>query len=127
MIVLEPLSLYEIKDEVPDIPGELVLGRASRKRTGTDVTIVTWGAMVPRVLEAADTLAADGVSCDVLDLITLTPWDVGRGARIGGPHRAGAGRAPGVPAQRLRRRGGGRRSASEASTCWTRPWPGSAA
>ena len=32
--------------------------------------------MVPRVLSAAETLAADGVSCDVLDLITLTPWDV---------------------------------------------------
>lgn len=32
--------------------------------------------MVPRVLQAAETLAADGISCDVLDLITLTPWDV---------------------------------------------------
>jgi len=53
-----------------------VLGQASRKRSGTDVTLVTWGAMVPRVLQAAETLAADGISCDVLDLITLTPWDV---------------------------------------------------
>jgi len=76
VIVMEPLSLYEAKDEVPDVPAELVLGRASRKRGGSDVTIVTWGAMVPRVLSAAETLADDGVSCDVLDLITLTPWDV---------------------------------------------------
>jgi acetoin:2,6-dichlorophenolindophenol oxidoreductase subunit beta len=66
VIVLEPLSLYEARDEVPDIPAELVLGRASRKRGGSD----------PRVLSAAETLADDGVSCDVLDLITLTPWDV---------------------------------------------------
>jgi pyruvate dehydrogenase E1 component beta subunit len=61
---------------VPDVPAELVLGRASRKRSGSDVTIVTWGAMVPRVLSAAEALEADGISCDVLDLITLTPWDV---------------------------------------------------
>lgn len=76
VIVMEPLSLYEARDEVPDVPDELVLGRASRKRSGSDVTIVTWGAMVPRVLSAAETLAADGTSCEVLDLITLTPWDV---------------------------------------------------
>ena len=75
VIVLEPLSLYEVKDEVPSVPGELVLGKASRKRSGSDVTVVTWGAMVPRVLEAAGTLTAGGVSCDVLDLITLSPWD----------------------------------------------------
>jgi len=75
VIVLEPLSLYEISGEVPDVPGELALGKASRKRSGSDVTVVTWGAMVPRVLEAAETLAAGGVSCDVLDLITLSPWD----------------------------------------------------
>lgn len=76
VIVLEPLSLYEASDEVPDAPADLVLGRASRKRSGSDVTIVTWGAMVPRVLSAAETLQAENVSCDVLDLITLTPWDV---------------------------------------------------
>lgn len=95
VIVLEPLSLYEARDEVPDVPDELVLGRASRKRGGSDVTIVTWGAMVPRVLSAAETLAADGVSCDVLDLITLTPWDVdavlesvGRTGRLVVAHQA---------------------------------------
>ncbi len=76
VIVMEPLSLYEVRAEVPDRPAGLVLGKADRKREGSDVTIVTWGATVPRVLAAAETLAADGVSCDVLDLITLTPWDV---------------------------------------------------
>jgi acetoin:2,6-dichlorophenolindophenol oxidoreductase subunit beta len=95
VIVMEPLSLYEAKDEVPDVPAELVLGRASRKRSGSDVTIVTWGAMVPRVLSAAETLADDGISCEVLDLITLTPWDVdavlesvGRTGRVVVAHQA---------------------------------------
>ncbi len=95
VIVMEPLSLYEAKDEVPDVPAELVLGRASRKRSGSDVTIITWGAMVLRVLSAAETLAAGGISCDVLDLITLTPWDVdavlesvGRTGRVVVAHQA---------------------------------------
>jgi acetoin:2,6-dichlorophenolindophenol oxidoreductase subunit beta len=76
VVVMEPLCLYEIQDEVPDTPEALVLGQASRKRAGSDVTIVTWGAMVPKVLSAADILATEGVTCDVFDLITLTPWDV---------------------------------------------------
>lgn len=76
VIVMEPLSLYEIRDEVPDVADDLVLGRAIRKRAGSDVTVVTWGAMVPRCLAAADTLASEEVSCDVLDLVTLYPWDV---------------------------------------------------
>lgn len=76
VIVLEPLSLYETKAEIPDQPDQLVLGQASHKRDGSDVTVVTWGAMVPRVLSAAETLAGLGISCDVLDLITLSPWDV---------------------------------------------------
>ena len=54
-------------------PGDdyvLPFGRAKRTREGDAITIVTWGAMVPRC-EAA----ADGVSADVIDLRTLMPWD----------------------------------------------------
>ena len=76
VLVVESLSLYEGHDEVPDRPPVYRLGTADLKRRGDDVTIVTWGAMVPRVLEAADTLGADGVHADVLDLLTLRPWDV---------------------------------------------------
>jgi pyruvate dehydrogenase E1 component beta subunit len=53
----------------------VTLGRADVKRRGDDATVVTWGAMVPRVLEAAEALAADGVEVDVIDLLTLSPWD----------------------------------------------------
>jgi len=54
-------------------PGDdyvLPFGRAKFTRRGGDITIVTWGAMVPRCEEAAD-----GVSADVIDLRTLMPWD----------------------------------------------------
>jgi 2-oxoisovalerate dehydrogenase E1 component len=57
-------------------PGDayvLEFGRAKRTRSGDKITIVTWGAMVPRC-EAA----AEGVSADVIDLRTLMPWDRGQ-------------------------------------------------
>lgn len=76
VIVQEALSLYESQGEVPDTAEELTLGKALRKRQGNDVTIVTWGAMVPRVMEAADALAADGIEAEVIDLISLVPWDL---------------------------------------------------
>jgi acetoin:2,6-dichlorophenolindophenol oxidoreductase subunit beta len=66
-----------LRGEVPeDRPTEQVLGQADVKRRGNDVTIVTWGAMVPRVLETAEALAGDGVAAEVVDLVTLWPWDV---------------------------------------------------
>ena len=54
-------------------PGDdyvLPFGRAKKTREGDDITIVTWGAMVPRCEEAAA-----GISADVIDLRTLVPWD----------------------------------------------------
>src|SRR3712207_9208769 len=48
----------------------LPFGRAKKTREGDKITIVTWGAMVPRC-EAA----AEGISADVIDLRTLNPWD----------------------------------------------------
>ena len=75
VLVIESLSLYERQDEVPDAPPAFRLGKADVKRRGDDVTIVTWGAMVPRVLEAAEALAAQGIHAEVIDLLSLRPWD----------------------------------------------------
>jgi acetoin:2,6-dichlorophenolindophenol oxidoreductase subunit beta len=75
VLVVESLSLYDGQGEVPDARPPYRLGEADLKRRGGDVTLVTWGAMVPRVLEAANALAAQGVQADVLDLLTLRPWD----------------------------------------------------
>lgn len=75
VILQEALSLYEESGEVPDTPEDWVLGKAAMKREGSDVTIVTWGAMVPRVMKAVETLASDGIDAEVIDLISLFPWD----------------------------------------------------
>ena len=75
VLILESLSLYETQGEVPDVAPEIRLGEVSIKRQGSDVTIVTWGAMVPRVLDAAKTLAADGINAEIVDLLGLSPWD----------------------------------------------------
>jgi 2-oxoisovalerate dehydrogenase E1 component beta subunit len=45
------------------------------RRGGTDVTIVTYGAMVTLALQAAEDVAADGMSAEVIDLRTIYPWD----------------------------------------------------
>ena len=75
VIVLEPLGLYEIAGEVPEIHVPQPVGPASLKRRGDDVTIVTWGRTVPLALEAAETLASEKISCEIVDLLSLMPWD----------------------------------------------------
>lgn len=75
VVVQECLSLYETSGEVPDEPEPIELGKALRKRAGGDVTIAAWGATVPIVMEAAESLAAEGIEADVLDLIWIYPWD----------------------------------------------------
>jgi pyruvate dehydrogenase E1 component beta subunit len=75
VIVVEPKVLYATKEDVPD--GEIVerLGEARVVRPGTDVTVCALGAMVPTATAAADSLAADGVSAEVIDLRSLVPLD----------------------------------------------------
>lgn len=75
VVVLEFLALFETTGNVPDDDDGLVIGKADLKRRGDDVTVVTWGAMVPHVLEAAAVLAKDDIECEVIDLLSLHPWD----------------------------------------------------
>ena len=75
VIVMEPLALYAERGDVPDERPHAALGTADVKRRGDDATVVTWGAMVPRTLEAAASLADDGIGVEVIDLLTLSPWD----------------------------------------------------
>ncbi|MEO8292396.1 MAG: alpha-ketoacid dehydrogenase subunit beta [Actinomycetota bacterium] len=76
-IFLEHKWIYRrIKEVVSEDPDFLVpIGKAEVKRAGDDVTIVTYGAMVHKALEAADTLAAKGISVEVVDLRTVYPID----------------------------------------------------
>jgi 2-oxoisovalerate dehydrogenase E1 component len=76
VIFLEHKKLYRsIKEPVPPGEYELEIGRARIARQGSDVTVVTWGAMVHAALTAAATLDAEGVSVEVVDLQTIVPLD----------------------------------------------------
>ncbi|HET6681591.1 MAG TPA: pyruvate dehydrogenase complex E1 component subunit beta [Gemmatimonadaceae bacterium] len=76
VIVLEGEMLYNTKGEVPDEEYLVPIGKADLKREGGDATIVTHGKMVLVAMQAADTLAKDGIHVDVVDLRTVRPMDV---------------------------------------------------
>jgi pyruvate/2-oxoglutarate/acetoin dehydrogenase E1 component len=75
VVFLEHKMLYFVKGDVPDGEGLERIGVAARRREGTDVTLVSYSLMAHRCLEAADLLAQRGISCEVLDLRTIRPWD----------------------------------------------------
>ena len=76
VVFFEPTRLYRaVKEDVADDGQALPLDRAFVLRDGTDLTLVTWGAMVRETLAAADNLAAEGVNAEVIDLATLKPLD----------------------------------------------------
>ncbi len=76
VIFCEHKALFATKGEVPDGEHVVPLGQARIARAGTDCTIVALAAMVPRALEAAERLAAEGgISAEVIDLRTLIPLD----------------------------------------------------
>jgi 2-oxoisovalerate dehydrogenase E1 component beta subunit len=74
---LEHKWIYRrIKEQVPEDPDFLVpIGAADVKREGSDVSIVTYGAMVHKALEAAEALAQRGISAEIVDLRTVYPYD----------------------------------------------------
>ncbi|MFQ5599651.1 MAG: alpha-ketoacid dehydrogenase subunit beta [Candidatus Krumholzibacteriia bacterium] len=76
VLYLEHKFLYRrIKEDVPEGDYVVPLGKATVRRPGRDLTIVTYGAIVHRCLEAAEKLAAQGVEAEVVDLRTLLPLD----------------------------------------------------
>ena len=75
VVFLEHKLLYPQKVETPDEVAPIPLGSARTRREGTDLTILTWARQVNFSLEAAETLAADGVSAEVIDLRSLVPLD----------------------------------------------------
>lgn len=75
VLIFEHGGLYNASGELPPEPGAVDIDRAEVRRTGPDVTLITYGGTLPTVLEAADLLAAEGVEAEVLDLRTLRPLD----------------------------------------------------
>lgn len=77
VLFFEPKRIYRLhKEEVIDDGEELPLDMCFELREGTDITLVTWGSMVKETLEAADKLAEQGISAEVIDVATISPIDM---------------------------------------------------
>ena len=75
VIFVENKSLYAKKGEMPDTPPVVEIGKANVVRPGKDVTLVTYGAMLSRVLTAAAQLEEEKIDVEVIDLRSIQPWD----------------------------------------------------
>lgn len=75
VIFMESEQMYGDKGEVPEGEYTLPLGVADVKREGTDVTIVSFGKILKEAFLAADELAKEGISCEIIDLRTVRPLD----------------------------------------------------
>jgi len=75
VLFVENKLLYKSRGPVPVEPYIVPLGRAAVRREGSSVTVVATSIMVPRALEAATTLAAEGIELEVIDLRSLKPYD----------------------------------------------------
>jgi pyruvate dehydrogenase E1 component beta subunit len=75
VIFMESEQMYGDKGEVPEEEYLLPIGVADIKRAGTDVTIVSFGKIIKQAYIAADELAKDGISCEVIDLRSVRPID----------------------------------------------------
>jgi 2-oxoisovalerate dehydrogenase E1 component len=76
VLMLEPKALFATKGEVPSGDHLVPFGVARIARAGTDLTIATAGQILHLALQAAETLQAQGISCEVIDLRTIQPLDV---------------------------------------------------
>lgn len=77
VIFLEHMKLYRsFRQEVPEGEYTIPLGKADIKREGKDITLIAYGAMVQESLKAADELAKEGISAEVIDLRTIVPLDI---------------------------------------------------
>ncbi|KIL47471.1 alpha-ketoacid dehydrogenase subunit beta [Jeotgalibacillus campisalis] len=76
VLFLEPMRNYRsISEEVPEGLYTVEIGKGKRLLEGQDVTIITWGAMTAVSMKAAEALSKQNISCEVIDLRTLSPID----------------------------------------------------
>ena len=77
-IIIECLNGYRLKERIPENIGEFTvpLGMPEVLREGEDITIVTYGSMCRVVMSAADQLAEVDISCEIIDVQTLEPFDI---------------------------------------------------
>jgi len=76
VLFFEPKRIYRaIKEEVPDGEYTVPIGQAKVIREGSDVTVISWGAMLREVLRVAEMIDKEGVKLEVIDLRTISPMD----------------------------------------------------
>ncbi|MBL1229486.1 alpha-ketoacid dehydrogenase subunit beta [Enterococcus sp. BWB1-3] len=77
VVFLEHMKLYRsFREEVPDEAYEVPLDKAAVTREGSDVSIITYGAMVREAVKAAETLEKENISVEIIDLRTVAPLDI---------------------------------------------------
>jgi pyruvate dehydrogenase E1 component beta subunit len=88
VLFMEPKKIYRaFREVVPSEPYTVPLGKAAVTREGTDVTVISYGAMARTCLQAAEVLQRDGISVEIVDLRTLNPLD--RDTFIDSVHKTG--------------------------------------
>lgn len=76
VLFMEPKRLYRASvGEVPEGDYELELGKAKLIKKGTHITLVAWGAQVEIIEKAAVMAEEQGISCEIIDLVSILPWD----------------------------------------------------
>src|SRR5690606_22365576 len=76
VLFLEPMRCYRsAREEVPEGKYTVEIGKGKKLMDGDDVTVITWGAMVPEAMKAAKQMRENNIYCDVIDLRTLYPLD----------------------------------------------------
>ncbi|MDO6426762.1 transketolase C-terminal domain-containing protein [Thalassotalea sp. 1_MG-2023] len=77
VIFFEPKRLYRASvGEVPEEDYQLPIGKAEVTEQGSDITLLAWGAQMEIIEKAAEMAKKDGISCELIDLRTILPWDV---------------------------------------------------
>jgi len=76
VLIFEPQTLYNMEGDLAETAGAVDLDHAAVRREGSALTIVTYGATLHKALEAAGTLAGEGIDAEVIDLRTLRPLDM---------------------------------------------------
>lgn len=77
VLFFEPKRLYRASTgEVPEEDYQLPLGQAEVTKEGDDITLLAWGAQMEMVEKAAELAEKEGISCEIIDLRTIVPWDV---------------------------------------------------
>jgi pyruvate dehydrogenase E1 component beta subunit len=76
VLIFEHQTLYNMEGTLADDAGPVDIGHAAVRRVGTDVSLITYGGMLHKTLQAASTLAGKGIDAEVIDLRTLRPLDM---------------------------------------------------